>query len=408
MEGLNDFTWDETVEGSIIETPATVTTKEKDLLNDEEDILPNSQASPEKDKEESEQEELIKSTLFSEDNDDSIINIDSKKENSSNSKDESSEEEEENEEESDKDKPADNNSSLAVSTVSNKTTLEYLVEKGVLEFGEDDEFEGELDEETSLEVLNLGIDKKADAKIKTMMTELDETTKEAVTYLLKGGDVNTLVGMFSNTAISGISVDMDLESEDNQVLLAKSKLKSLGEDDDDIETMIQHYKDTNKLAKYAEKAHSEWKEEHESVVAEENKKREDLKKKSIKENAEYRKKISDVVSKNEEVNGYKLPTSDTKTIVDYLTKPTEQLGDKRVVTGFQKEFMEAMKDPQKQVIIASLIKNNFNFSTVAKKQASKVTKNIQKEIQRQKENTIGKSSGSSHKPTGRLLDFLND
>lgn len=405
---LDDFTWDTQAEGSVIlfDENASATTQEKDLINSEEDIQAQSQATTTTTKSDDElDEEEVKNNLFAEGSEDVTLFGEAKEKGTEDSnngvtvKDKSKDKSEENSSE-------DDNSHLAVNKSSSKATLDFLSDKGLLHFDEEDEFEGDLDEDTASDLLELGLNKKVDATVKEMMGSLEDTTKEAVSFLLKGGDLNQLVSLLSKTTVKGISKGMDLESEDNQVLLAKHRLISLGEDEEDAETYIQSLKDSNKLAKYASKAYSEWEEDNNDIIAQENKAREEQRKKAIKDNAEYRKKVQDVVSKNEEYKGYKLTNSESKTIVDYLTKPTVQLADKKTVTGFQKDFMEAMKDPKKQVIIASLIKNDFDFSSIAKKQASSTSKNIKEELQRQKDNKVNNRSSGSSQPTGRLLDFL--
>ena len=65
-----------------------------------------------------------------------------------------------------------------------------------------------------------------------------------------------------------------------------------------------------------------------------------------------------------------------------------------------------MKDKDKLVVLAKLVKNNFDFSDIEKNIETGKTRELKEKIQRQKDSKIPKSAGGSSQPK-RLADMFD-
>ena len=91
---------------------------------------------------------------------------------------------------------------------------------------------------------------------------------------------------------------------------------------------------------------------------------------------------------------------------EYISSQTVKMNDGRVITPFYRDLFEAMKDKDKLVLLAKLVKTDFDFTPLAKNIDTKRTKALKEDLQRQKEKnkTIGSAGGSSQ--TKRLADYF--
>lgn len=401
-----EFIWDSESEGAEnnVMSSTQVGTKEtkvEDIIDSDDDIMPKGKPA-EVDNEDLESEDIIRNSLFATDEETAIVDVKEPKKKPSNKVTEDVEEDEQGSEEEDN----SNNSSLGVNEDPRLSTLLALRERGIVELDDEDlqlEDGEELDDDAIEELINEGIEKKIDSKISSMMGELPDHKKQAVKFLLEGGDVAELANMYS-AEVSGVTRDMDLDDENNQVQVVRAMLIEKGEDPEDAESYIEHLKDTNKLSSTANKYFTKWLAEDDKRIQVETEAKKKQKAEAIKEAAKYKKTINDIVSNKKEIKSYTIPRSVVKDLPSYLGDATVTGANGRSITGFQKDFMEAMKDPEKQVLIAALLKTDFDFTPIAKKAASKTTTNIKNEINRQSSSNRIKSTGGSQPK--RLTDLI--
>jgi hypothetical protein len=200
---------------------------------------------------------------------------------------------------------------------------------------------------------------------------------------------------------------MNLEDELIQEKITKYKLIEEGYDDDYIESQIEFLKDSDKLKITAEKYYNKWKKD------EEEKEKKYLK--SVEEEAnarrnsqiEYRKSLAQHLSTLEDIKGFKISKKEISELPEYIAVPNIKTSTNQVITGFQKDLFEAMKDKDKVILMAKILKSDFDFSILEKTLKSEQTKNLKENLQRQKENkNINSTIGSSQKQK-RLVDFFD-
>ena len=125
------------------------------------------------------------------------------------------------------------------------------------------------------------------------------------------------------------------------------------------------------------------------------------KKSQVESQKEFKKSISTFVSESTEIKGMPLNKKDSQELPDYISNPTIKLQDGRQITPFYRDLFESFKDKEKLVLLAKLVKNEFDFSDIKKEVATKQTREIKNEFQRQKKN----QPKEAHIPK-RLVDLI--
>lgn len=287
--------------------------------------------------------------------------------------------------------------------VSSKSTLEFLKEKGLINFelGEGEELTDELAEEKLEDFL----DDSIAAGVDEMIKDLPDALKNMIKFVNNGGDFATLLTKMSSNVSSSINKNTDMTKEENQVLAISADLKEQGYDDEYIETHIQVLKDTGKLetmsSKSFKKITTKQSVEEQAELDRVAKAKEETKKKQ----REFKTKLTTHISSLKEVKGLPLSVNDQKELPAYISDVNVQLADGRVTTGLQKDLFSIFGDKDKLVLLAKLVKSEFDFSSIAKKEVSKFSKEVNKELQNT--TTIKGSKGSSQKQKRSLADLLD-
>lgn len=289
-----------------------------------------------------------------------------------------------------------NDSVLAVKVLKEKGLIDFELEEGT-----------ELTPEIAEEILEDSFEEKVEQKIKDLFDELPQVVKDLNTYVLKGGDVKQFFNTIAKQNEVGITPDIDLSEEANQELVIRNHLKSEGYDEDYIESQIEFLKDSNKLERIAEVHFNKWKKNYEkerAKLVEEQKERERREKENRRE---FKKEITNFINETENLNGLKLSKEDKKVLPQYMTDRSIKLENGNVITPMQKDLYEALRDKNKVVLLAKLLKNGFNFKDIELNAETKVTKKIKENIRRSKIGTPSKAiKGSSQKQQRSLADYF--
>lgn len=316
---------------------------------------------------------------------------------------ETEEEEEESDEddESDDKKPADKNK---VVKVDSKSTLEFLKEKGLVEF-ELEEGE-ELTEEMAENILEDTWESSIDAGVDEVIKDLPDALKNMIKFVTNGGDFATMFTKMASTASTGLSKDTDMTKEENQVLAVTADLREQGFDDEYIETHIQVLKDSEKLELIATKSFDKITAKQAAEEAAEVDRVTKAKEASKKKQREFKTELTTHLGTLKDVKGLTLSAKDQKELPSYISDVSVELEDGRVTTGLQKDLFSIFGDKDKLVLLAKLVKSDFDLSSIAKKSVTEFSKEVEKGLQNTTSNIKG-SKGSSQKPKRSLADRLD-
>ena len=286
-----------------------------------------------------------------------------------------------------------------------KNMLKSMKNIGMVDFEEDFEFET-VSEEDAEDIFRDKFDEQVDLKLKELFEELPEQIKEINRLALNKGNISEYLKLIYDE--NQLPDDFDIENENHQILKIKKSLKSKGYSDNYIETQIDFLKEHDKLKEVAAEEYN--KEEKERALL---KKRmlieaEERKNKEKTELLKTKKRISETVSKLNNVNGIPLSNNVKKVLPQYLSEKEYKLSNGTEITEFQKDLFEALGNEEIALQFALLLKNrdkngNLDFSFIKTKVETEVTKGIKNNLRREKD-TLESARGSSQQKS--LADFF--
>ncbi|ALN97125.1 hypothetical protein [Flavobacterium phage FpV4] len=288
--------------------------------------------------------------------------------------------------------------------VKSKDTLEFLKEKGLVDY--------ELEEGTELtddladEILEDNWDASIIAGVEETIKDLPDALKELIKYSAKGGDFTELLSKMTTQTVSGINKDTDMEVEANQVLAVSLDLKDQGYDQEYIDTQIEFLKDSGKLAGISKKAFEKKIAKQENDIQETVKQAEKRKEAEKEAQKTYKKDITVQINSLNDIKGLVLNKQDKEVLPSYISDANIKLQDGRTVTKFQQELFSIFGDKEQTILLAKLVKDKFDFSSITNKEITKFSKGIKEEIQNNQVIIKG-SKGSSQQPKKSLAELLD-
>jgi len=288
--------------------------------------------------------------------------------------------------------------------IKSKDTLEFLKEKGFVDY--------ELEEGTELtddladEILEDNWDASVIAGIEETIKDLPDALKELIKYSAKGGDFTQLLTKMTMQTVSGIDKDTDMEIETNQVLAISLDLQDQGYDQEYIDTQIEFLKDTGKLAGISKKAFERKiiKQKHDiQETINQAERRKEVEKEAQKN---YKKDINVQINSLNDIKGLVLNKQDKEVLPSYISDANIKLQDGRIVTKFQQELFSIFGDKEQTILLAKLVKDKFDFSSITNKEITKFSRGIKEEIQNNQVIIRG-SKGSSQQPKKSLAELLD-
>ena len=291
-----------------------------------------------------------------------------------------------------------------IEKVNSKNTLEFLKEKGLVDY--------ELEEGTELtddladEILEDNWDASIIAGVEETIKDLPDALKELIKYSAKGGDFTELLSKMTTQTVSGINKDTDMEIESNQILAVSLDLKDQGYDQEYIDTQIEFLKDSGKLAGISKKSFDKKIAKQDSDIQETIKQTEKRREAEKEAQKSYKKDISVQISSLDDIKGLVLNKQDKEILPSYISDANIKLQDGRVVTKFQQELFSIFGDKEQTILLAKLVKDKFDFSSITNKEITKQAKSIRENIQNNQVIIKG-SKGSSQQPRKSLADLLD-
>jgi hypothetical protein len=318
---------------------------------------------------------------------------------------EDNEEENEGEEEEE-----DEKGNIIPKTSSKISTLNFMVEKGFIEY-ELEEGE-ELTEDRAEQLIEDSYESSMEEMVNEKLTSLPESYKNLIKFGLKGGDLNAYLSEMQKSGGSGITSDLDMENEANQELVVRELLRADKEDEETIEAQIDFLKDSKRLKSFSEKKFAKWKEDRGNTESQLLKQKED----SIKADKEALKKskleMETFIQNNDKIHGLSFTKEDKKSIPSYMSDRNVKLQNGVTITELQKDlYYELPKNKEALMQLAMLMKNRkedgtFNFENIETNINTKITKEMRDNIRRN--NASPKKSLSTSKArTKSLAEVFN-
>lgn len=288
--------------------------------------------------------------------------------------------------------------------------LNKLKEKGFVNF-ELEEGE-ELTDELAEELIAEGFDENVDNKVKELITDLSDDKKQAVQFLLKGGNLSDLISAYSTS--DSIDINVDLEKEENQISTLKKLLSLEDKDSEEIETEIEFLKDSGKLKLITEKKFNKYKAEFDTNQKAILQSQDDAREKEKIAIKESKTKVTNFLNTNNEVSGIKFSIADKKELPSYMSEKTVKLTNGTKITQMQADiFYNIPKNEVALIQLATLLKNrnedgSLNFDSITKSTQTNVTKEVRNNVRREKSSIPGSSISKSNRSDKSLSDYFNN
>ena len=289
--------------------------------------------------------------------------------------------------------------------VDSKSTLQFLKEKGLVNY-ELEEGE-ELTSDIADEILEDTWEASIDAGVAETIKDLPDPIKELIKFVNKGGDYTQMLSSLAKQSVSGINKDTDMEVESNQITVLTQERQLQGYDKDDIAGEIEYLKDSGKLKAAADKLFPKVIERQAKEITSRAAAQAEAKADAKEKQRIYKSEIATQLGSVEDIKGIVLNKQDKEGLPAYISDANVKLQDGRVVTKFQQELFSVFGDKEKTILLAKLIKSDFDFSSISNKAISKEARHIKNEMQNNKIDIKG-SKGSSQKQSKKSLADLLD
>lgn len=229
--------------------------------------------------------------------------------------------------------------------------IKSIASKLGIELGEDEVYEDS--EEGLIEFTQRAAEEFADAKLNGWLEALPPVASDFFDYLQMLGEDATEEKVKSFFTAVNPEIDyksVDLTNEDTQKAVMKTFYKKMDYTDDEIKEAIEDLEIAGTLSKQAKTASTKlaaMQEKERTVLLEQQKEQEKIRKENTQKFFGNVKQIID----NGKVNNFTIPVSEKKAIFDYDAQGV-----------FMKDLNDILKDPAKRVELAIAVKNKFNLS----------------------------------------------
>lgn len=289
----------------------------------------------------------------------------------------------------------------SASVVSPKTTLAFLKEKGLVDYDEDPE--NPLTDDDADSLLEDSWEKSVEAEVEATIKDLPDELKQLIKFASKGGDVGELLGKMVQHATSGINKNSDINNEDVQVLAVTMDLRNQGYDQEYIDDQIEFLKEKDKLEGIAKKSFDKIVAEQETETAGQVQRQKEAVEYRKKQAREYKTNITTHINSLEEMGGLPISKQDKTILPTYISEPTVELQDGRFVSEMQADLFKVMADKDKIVLLAKLLKTDFDFSAIERKKQTQAARGIRDEVQRADKTQRVSNSGGGQKPNKKAI-----
>ena len=266
-----------------------------------------------------------------------------------------------------------------------------LKEKGIFKHVELEEGEN-IDVDKLYELQEEEYEKEVDERINTWASkDLDEDAKEFIKFKRNGGNTEDFFKTYQSSSELPIG---DIEDETHQDRVIRYKLKKEGWEEDDIEDNLAYLTDNGKKGRIAKKYYEDVELEDKTNKKEILRQAEESKKEGLNKEVEFKSNIKNILETTNDVKGIKVSDKEKADLFNFLTKKTYKTESNRTLTGFQKKLGDVFQDPNKMVLLAKLVNNDFDMSDFEKKVITNKTKQIKTNLE-QRKNTKTNTFGSS-------------
>lgn len=233
------------------------------------------------------------------------------------------------------------------------------------------------DVDTLMEVVTLQHEYEMERlKSSSVSTEnLDQLQKDIVNIVAKGGNPLELIKL--HTEVVTPVTQIDISTEEGQADMVASYMREIGNTaEDDIEILIEGFKNKGILEDKAIDAQSKLQEKHKSKIEKANEDELNRIEKLKKDQKEYKSGLKDVFKTN-----FSLNDKATKEFVSYATEVKQKEGESGYTTDMDTEYLRRRRNPEESAKLALFFKDESKYNElVSKKEVNKTQAEISKKV----------------------------
>lgn len=249
----------------------------------------------------------------------------------------------------------------------------------------------ELDAGRFLELQEKEYEQEVSNRLNTWaQNDLDEDAQAFIRFKTQGGKTED----FFKTYQSSYEIPQgDISEEEYQDRVIRYQLKQEKWDADEIEDRLEYLTSSGKKEQVAKRYDAKIKAVNELEKEELLKQADLFKKQQQAQEEEFKSSLKQTLSSIEEVNGFKITQKDQTNLYNLMTRKQYKSGD-RSVTGFQKKMNEVFQNPEKMILLAKLLDNDFDMSDFKKNTVTQQTRKIKTRLE-QRQSLRPSNPGSS-------------
>jgi len=283
-----------------------------------------------------------------------------------------------------------------------KAFASKMKENGILQNMEVPEDE-ELTEDKFIELQDLEIESRVDEAFEGFFEELDEDAAAFLKHKKEGGSTSAFFKVYGQDTSAPTG---DLDDESYQEKVSRYYYSNIeNEDSEDIDDKIEWLRDSGKLEKYAKKFDQKIKDTTKSQKESLIRQTKDAEKASDEGKIAFANSVQEALDNTDQVDNFTFTKASKKSLLPFITKPTVKVGKNKYITAMQSKLGTALKDPEKLLVLAKLLQNDFNVDDIINADNTMRTKKLKNDIQRKKSGVKPKSSGRTGNKRG-LADFF--
>lgn len=272
-----------------------------------------------------------------------------------------------------------------------------LKEEGIFSLLGEDDLKDVSDEDVP-ELMDKEIDARVGEVMEGFFEELDEDAVAFLKFKQKGGSTDD----FFKTYSKGSEIPQgDIDDEVYQEAVVRHGLQQEGMDSEEIQSRIDWLKEGSRMKKNAEKYEKKidasTSKQKEEMLAQAEKADQRAREQRLELSENLKTKLTEVDS----VGDFRFTKADKRNLHGYMTKPKVRVGKDNYMTQMQADLAKVFESPDKLLLMAKLLKSDFDVADVIRDTETKVTRKTKDKLERK--STSIKSSKSSHRGKKKAL-----
>jgi hypothetical protein len=260
-----------------------------------------------------------------------------------------------------------------------------------------------IDEEGFVGLVEDEVESRVTETFEGFFEEMDDDGKAFLKFKKEGGSTKDFFNVIKETSAVPTG---DIDDENYQKRFLKYYYENIEKlDAEDTEERIEYLEENGKIEKFAKKYQPKVEQlqiKEKTALANRIKEAKQFDDESTKD---FHTKLKSTLDGAETIKDFTIAKTEKNDLFNFITKPSIKVGKNKFITGLQQGLQNASKDYDTLILLAKLIKSDFDVSGIETKEKTKQVRKLKSNLQRSKKNIKPSANGGSGK--SQLSDFFN-